>query len=291
MQIEVVHQMLPFLRLDGYYVVSDLVGVPDLFRRTGPVLKSMLPGSKPEQAVLELKPWVRNVVRLWVLVVVPVLLVNIGMILLNFPRMLSTAWNSAAKLVHGITTAGGVTVAIDVIQLVFLAVPIVGLGYTFVRLFSQLARKGWTATAGSPTKRTGFLLASAAVLGVLALAWWPDARYTPYRKGETGTLQSQAAALQYVGQGDPVLRSPGEANRPLPPLSPQLSAAFDSSATTDPTTSPVGAAPSPAASPDAVVDTTASAAPETTPTAADSPAPSDDPSPTDAPSPDASPSP
>ena len=44
LQIEVVHQMLPFLRLDGYYVVSDLVGVPDLFKRTGPVLRSMIPG-------------------------------------------------------------------------------------------------------------------------------------------------------------------------------------------------------------------------------------------------------
>jgi len=83
MQIEVVHQMLPFLRLDGYYVVSDLVGVPDLFRRTGPVLKSMLPGHEPEPSVLGLKRLVRNVVRGWVLVVVPVLLLNVGMILLS----------------------------------------------------------------------------------------------------------------------------------------------------------------------------------------------------------------
>ena len=60
LQIEIVHQMLPFLRLDGYYVVSDLVGVPDLFKRTGPVLRSMIPGHAPEQAVLELKPWVRT---------------------------------------------------------------------------------------------------------------------------------------------------------------------------------------------------------------------------------------
>ena len=42
-QIQVLQQMLPFLRLDGYYVVSDLVGVPDLFRRIGPVLRSAMP--------------------------------------------------------------------------------------------------------------------------------------------------------------------------------------------------------------------------------------------------------
>jgi putative peptide zinc metalloprotease protein len=289
MQIEVVHQMLPFLRLDGYYVVSDLVGVPDLFRRTGPVLKSMVPGAKTDPTVLELKRWVRYVVRGWVLVVVPVLLVNIGMILLNFPRMLSTAWDSAAKLLHSLSGASGVTVAIDVIQLVFLAIPIIGLGYTFARLFSQLVRKGWTASAGSPTKRTGFLLASAAVVGVLALAWWPDARYTPYRKGETGTLQSQAAALQYVGQGHPVFRSPSEAVQPLPPLSPKLSDAFAPGTTTPSTTgtTTVTTQPSPSASPDGGVGTTAS----TAPAPADSAAPEASPSPTDAPSPDASPSP
>ncbi|MDT7536741.1 MAG: putative peptide zinc metalloprotease protein [Actinomycetota bacterium] len=289
MQIEVVHQMLPFLRLDGYYVVSDLVGVPDLFRRTGPVLRSMLPGSKPEPSVLELKRWVRNVVRLWVLIVVPILLVNVGMILLNFPRMLSTAWNSAAKLIHGITTSGGVTVAIDGIQLVFLAIPIIGLGYTFGRLFSQLGRKGWTASAGSPAKRTGFLLAAAAVLGVLVFAWWPDARYTPYREGETGTLQTQAAALQYVGQGQPVLRSPSDAVKPLPPLPSKLSGAFAPGTTTPATTgtTTVTTEPSPAASPDGGVDATASAAPAP----ADSAAPDASPSPTDAPSPDVSPSP
>lgn len=43
LQIQVLQQMLPFLRLDGYYVVSDLVGVPDLFRRIGPVLRQASP--------------------------------------------------------------------------------------------------------------------------------------------------------------------------------------------------------------------------------------------------------
>src|SRR4051812_13547058 len=41
--VEIVHQFLPFLRLDGYYIVSDLVGVPDMFSRIGPTLKSLVP--------------------------------------------------------------------------------------------------------------------------------------------------------------------------------------------------------------------------------------------------------
>ena len=288
MQIEVVHQMLPFLRLDGYYVVSDLVGVPDLFKRTGPILKSMVPGTKAGPAVLELKPWVRNVVRLWVLVVVPVLLFNVGMILLNFPRMLSTAWDSGAKLVHGITHAGGATVAIDVIQLVFLVIPIVGLGYTFAKLFGQVGRKGWTASAGSPTRRLGFVVASAVVLGGLAFAWWPDARYTPYRPGETGTLESQAAALQYVGQGKPVFRSPAKADTPLPPLPAAFHSTTGNTATT-PASSTTGSTDTtqPAPTPAATSDTTSGSSPAP----ASSAAPADSPAPSDSPTPAASPTP
>lgn len=268
-QMEVIHQLLPFLRLDGYYVVSDLVGVPDLFKRTGPILKSMVPGHAPQPSVVELKRWVRNVVRLWVLVVVPVLGLNIGMILLNFPRLLSTAWDSGAKLVGGLSSAGPLTVVIDVIQLVFLVVPIVGLGYTFAKLFGQLARKGWAGTQGRPAQRAGFALACVAALGALAFFWWPDGRYTPYRPGERGTLQTQADAVRYVGQGAPVFRSPSQAQQPLPPLPSALASAYGTAGTTPGATSPsTGPTPVPSTAPDATVpsgSTTPAASPTATP--------------------------
>ena len=37
----------PVIRLDGYYLVSDLTGVPDLFARIGPVLRGLLFWSCP----------------------------------------------------------------------------------------------------------------------------------------------------------------------------------------------------------------------------------------------------
>ena len=39
------HQLLPFVRLDGYYILSDLTGVPDLFARIKPTLLGVLPGA------------------------------------------------------------------------------------------------------------------------------------------------------------------------------------------------------------------------------------------------------
>jgi len=65
-QLLILQQGIPFLRLDGYHVVSDLVGVPDLFGRIRPILASLLPGAVPGPKVTELRPRVRVVVTVWV---------------------------------------------------------------------------------------------------------------------------------------------------------------------------------------------------------------------------------
>ncbi len=48
--LEILHQFLPFLRLDGYYIMSDLTGVPDVLSRVGPTLRSLLPAARPNRA-------------------------------------------------------------------------------------------------------------------------------------------------------------------------------------------------------------------------------------------------
>src|SRR5213079_1381481 len=51
MHLEILHQFLPFIRLDGYYIVSDLTGVPDMFARIRPTLASMLPWKRTSDRV------------------------------------------------------------------------------------------------------------------------------------------------------------------------------------------------------------------------------------------------
>src|SRR5437762_13530890 len=82
LQFEMLHQFLPFLRLDGYYVIADLTGVPDIFSRIKPVLTSLLPFRKPDRRVTELKSWVRVVVTLWVIFAAAFILYAYGMMLL-----------------------------------------------------------------------------------------------------------------------------------------------------------------------------------------------------------------
>ncbi|MBV9312462.1 MAG: hypothetical protein JO100_01725 [Pseudonocardia sp.] len=43
LHIETVTQFLPMIRLDGYYILSDLIGVPEPFSLLRPVLTSIIP--------------------------------------------------------------------------------------------------------------------------------------------------------------------------------------------------------------------------------------------------------
>ena len=41
LQLEILVQFMPFLRMDGYYMVADVTGVPDLFARIGAIFKKL----------------------------------------------------------------------------------------------------------------------------------------------------------------------------------------------------------------------------------------------------------
>lgn len=265
LQVQVLQQMLPFLRLDGYYVVSDLVGVPDLFRRIGPVLRSAIPFHKPEPEVAQLKPWVRRAVTAWVMVIVPILLLNLGYILLAFPRIVATSWDSASRLLGKLGDGGAAANVWTAVQLLLLVLPAVGITYTMVRTARRAGAGAWNWSAGSAPRRLGVLGGVALLLGVLAFAWWPDGRLTPYRQGESSTVQQQVRELRTAGQGAPLLRSPQEAQQPLTPVPSGRSAVLDPGVTPVPAGTGTDASTVPAATPSVTATPGGSAAPVPSP--------------------------
>lgn len=206
MHLEIAHQLLPIVRLDGYYVVADLTGVPDLFNRIGPILRSMLPWNKADERVTVLKRWVRVAVTAWVLVVVPLLVFQLLMILLHLPRILGTAWDSATKQWDAMAKAfsGGDTLAGvgAIVQLAVLALPVVAIVLMLVRVFQRLGQWTWRRTDGRPVLRGLAVLAGAAGLYLLAMAWLPSDNYQPIGPREKGTLTEGVAAVRDVARGD-----------------------------------------------------------------------------------------
>ena len=49
--LEILQQLLPIVRFDGYYILGDLAGVPNLFGHVRPILRSFGPGRRRDPAV------------------------------------------------------------------------------------------------------------------------------------------------------------------------------------------------------------------------------------------------
>jgi putative peptide zinc metalloprotease protein len=193
--LQMVHQLLPFVRLDGYLILSDLTGVPDLFARIKPTLRSALPGRATDERAAALKPWVRVVVTVWVLLVIPVLLLGVVMMALTLPRLAATAWDSAGRELDAIGGAGGdaVTIAAAALSLLALLLPVVSTLYLLGRLAVRLAGNRWGRVA----------LVAAAVAAVWL--WWPNGEYRPIQRDEPLRLQDAARTVSFPeGAEDPV---------------------------------------------------------------------------------------
>jgi putative peptide zinc metalloprotease protein len=128
----VVDQFLPWLRLDGYYVMADLIGVADLFARIGPVLRSALPRREADPRVAELKPWARRAVRVWVATTVLVLTTGISIAAVHARPFLERAWGSLLLQLDTVEAAGDPATAIAAaLSAVLLVLPVLALALTY----------------------------------------------------------------------------------------------------------------------------------------------------------------
>lgn len=158
--LEMVQQLLPTLRFDGYYIISDLVGIPDLFKYIGPILRRTILRRPADERLQALKRWPQVVVTIWVLTVLPVLVLQLGIILFHLPQMATTAWSTATMLITSATvsTTPVLSITAACVQIFFLLLPLVGILlilWQLVNLVVQLLRKRYGKhTARSQSRRS-----------------------------------------------------------------------------------------------------------------------------------------
>jgi putative peptide zinc metalloprotease protein len=162
LHVETMWQFIPSVRLDGYYVLADLVGVPDLFARLGPILHSALPWREIHPRVAELKPWTRRIVASWVAMTIAFLGGWMVMFVLLAPQILPFVWAVMLDRLGAIATAVQAVhiaaVALGVVQLVLLVLPYAGLTLIIVDLARRL-RTPWPRSARPvPSSQTPWTL-------------------------------------------------------------------------------------------------------------------------------------
>ncbi len=206
--LQMVKQLSPVIRADGYHILSDATGVPDLYSHMGPTLRRLLPGHRKDPTALT--GWARLVVTLWVLIVVPVLLSLTFSAVLLFPKLATTAWESgrhiAQAIPHQVSDGQIIDVLASVVRLLALFLPVLGSALVTQKIVRTMGGKARAWSAGSLPRRVIVIAAGTALVGLLAWAWWPSGQYQPVRATDNGTLSSMVR----------LVTSPSATARPAP---------------------------------------------------------------------------
>jgi len=170
--LEMLEQLAPFVRFDGYFILSDLVGVPDLFARVAPILRNAISKGPKDPRITGLRRRARIVVTGWVLCVIPLLTFSIGYLLLHLPAINRALWRSASRQAHLVSGAvadhGYAMAVVDALGVSLVALSIAGSLYIVIGLARRLVAAGLRWSAGHRARR--LLVAVAGLAGVTMLA-------------------------------------------------------------------------------------------------------------------------
>ncbi len=200
----VLQQLLPLLRFDGYYVLSDLTGVPDILGRIKPIFRSLVRGRRHEPKVAELKPWVRFAVTAYLVVLIPALALMIGWILMSAPRTFATAYDSFGLQLDRLRGShGAAELGVGAFRIAALVMPLAAMSLSVSRTAKMGLRGVANWSRGSVVRRAVAIAGVGAVAAVTAFTWWPDGDYEPIRPGEKGTVVEAVRSVPEIPSGRP----------------------------------------------------------------------------------------
>jgi len=177
--LEIIHQLMPFLRLDGYWALADITGVPDFFSQMSAFLRSILPVKAWKGRKLPpLKPWANLVFALYTLITIPLLVLLIVLMIRSVPRVLATAWDSFGQQGQGFVAAqaGGDILGVlgSAGQAFLLLIPSLGLGYSLISLGRRFTSAVWNWGKPSAARRAVSAVCLVSAAGLLGFTWLPQ---------------------------------------------------------------------------------------------------------------------
>jgi putative peptide zinc metalloprotease protein len=143
------YQFFPLIRLDGYWVLADLTGVPDFYSMMGAFIRSIVPIPAWKGAKLPpLRPWVKAIFAVYTFVGFPAMLLFLYMLIKRLPMLYERTWTAFAGQVQAMPEtwqqADWVLLVARVSQILLMSVAMIGMGYfifTMVRTYGTLLWK------------------------------------------------------------------------------------------------------------------------------------------------------
>jgi outer membrane lipoprotein-sorting protein len=171
--LEIIRQFVPLIRLDGYWAITDLTGIPDLFSQILPFLKSLFPSlDLKTEALPRLKKWVAASYLAYIAVTIPLLGYFFLMMIVKFPELVLTTRSAlhtqlGTLMTREVLHRPGAAFLVS-FQIVLLLLPIAGTVYL---VFLMLKGPLWNFidwTARTPRHAAMGLTSAVAVCGVAA---------------------------------------------------------------------------------------------------------------------------
>jgi putative peptide zinc metalloprotease protein len=146
--LDILRQTIPFLRLDGYWALADLTGIPDLYSLMGPFVRSVLPipGQRGRQ-LPRMKPWVTIVFVAYIIVTVPLLALLLVLLLRGAPNLFASLWDALRAQTAAFSSAqrnGDLLSGLAAVtQAAILGLEMFGLGFFLAKLLWSGVEKAW----------------------------------------------------------------------------------------------------------------------------------------------------
>ena len=150
----VLDQLMPWVRFDGYYVITDLTGVPDILDRVRPAFRSLIPGRPRPAEIRSLRPAARRLLFAYLASLVIFVAVAVVTVVTAGPALLAVGWDSLPSHIEALQSAIGMwdlPMGIVVLsQIGILVAPSVGfalmLGFVGFRVVNRRTRPACAAT-------------------------------------------------------------------------------------------------------------------------------------------------
>lgn len=176
--IEAVRQLIPFGRLDGYWILADLTGIPDPLSQIPPFLRRAVSKERLGGARLpQLRPWVARTFVAYIALALPAIGLFILFLVSRLPALVGLVWDALRLQVAQLTTAAltsetaivvlaGLQIAILGLELVATAFILGKLGIQAAKGIAALGRRGGRG-------RVAAWGLAAALIGGLTYLWGP----------------------------------------------------------------------------------------------------------------------
>jgi putative peptide zinc metalloprotease protein len=201
--VEVLRQFIPFLRLDGYWLLADLAGVPDFFSQAKPFLRGAVSGRGTGTKLPPTRRSVKVTFAVFLAVTFVILPALFVVVLVRLPHIAELAWTALrgqGAAVRRAWEAGQVLDSVaGVVTMLLLLFQLAGL-VAFVYLFAvRPILRAWTWTGHKPVPVRSMLRGSLAMVVGAAAAllgtFYPWRKIGPMGGGDMAGLSTQPGKL------------------------------------------------------------------------------------------------